>query len=36
MEKSPPKMASEDFSAYVEAGVPSFYFWLGVADPGEV
>ena len=31
--KSPPEMVSEDYSAYVEAGVPSFYFRLGVADP---
>ncbi len=33
MEKAPPIMASEDYSYFVEAGVPSFYFWLGVADP---
>jgi len=26
-------MASEDYSVYVEQGVPSFYFMLGVADP---
>ncbi len=32
-EKMPPEMVSEDFSAFVEAGVPSFYFRLGVADP---
>jgi amidohydrolase len=32
-QKMPPEMVSEDFSAYVEAGVPSFYFRLGVADP---
>lgn len=32
-QKIPPEMVSEDFSAYVEAGVPSFYFRLGVADP---
>ena len=31
--KEPPIMASEDYSYFVEAGVPSFYFWLGVADP---
>ena len=31
--KEPPIMASEDYSVFVEAGVPSFYFWLGVADP---
>lgn len=29
----PPNMASEDYSAFVKAGVPSFYFSLGVADP---
>ena len=32
-QKSPPEMVSEDYSAYVEAGVTSFYFRLGVADP---
>ncbi len=31
----PPWMASEDYSVYVEQGVPSFYFMLGVADPGK-
>jgi amidohydrolase len=31
--KEPPIMASEDYSYFVEAGVPSFYFWLGVANP---
>jgi amidohydrolase len=31
--QQPPIMASEDYSNFVEAGVPSFYFWLGVADP---
>ncbi len=34
-QKMPPEMVSEDFSAYVEAGVPSFYFRLGVADPAK-
>jgi len=33
VEKAPPTMTSEDYSYFVEAGVPSFYFWLGVADP---
>jgi len=33
VEKAPPIMASEDYSYFVEAGLPSFYFWLGVADP---
>jgi amidohydrolase len=28
-----PIMTSEDYSFFVEAGVPSFYFTLGVADP---
>jgi len=32
-EKSPPEMVSEDYSAFVQAGLPSFYFRLGVADP---
>ena len=34
-QKLPPEMVSEDFSAFVEAGVPSFYFRLGVADPAK-
>ena len=29
----PPWMASEDYSVYIEQGVPSFFFMLGVADP---
>jgi len=33
--KESPIMASEDYSYFVEAGVPSFYFWLGVANPVE-
>jgi amidohydrolase len=33
VEKAPPTMTSEDYSYFVEAGLPSFYFWLGVADP---
>lgn len=33
--KAPPIMASEDYSYFVEAGVPSFYFWLGVANPAK-
>ena len=35
VEKLPPNMASEDYSYFVEAGVPSFYFALGVADPAK-
>ena len=33
--KLPPIMASEDYSYFVEAGVPSFYFQLGVANPAQ-
>ena len=33
VEQIPPEMVSEDFSAYVEAGVPSQYVTLGAADP---
>jgi hippurate hydrolase len=33
--REPPIMASEDYSYFVEAGVPSFYFWLGVANPAK-
>jgi hippurate hydrolase len=29
----PPSMTSEDYSEYQHAGVPSFYYGLGVADP---
>jgi amidohydrolase len=35
VEKLPPNMASEDYSYFVQAGVPSFYFSLGVADPAK-
>ncbi len=28
-----PVMASEDYSCFIEAGIPSFYFFLGGADP---
>jgi amidohydrolase len=31
----PPLMASEDYSAYEAAGVPSFYYQLGVANPQQ-
>jgi len=31
-----PIMTSEDYSVYVEQGVPSFYFTLGVADPQKL
>jgi len=32
----PPGLASEDFSYFVEQGVPSFYFSLGGADPQKL
>jgi hippurate hydrolase len=35
VEQVPPNMASEDYSAFIQAGVPSFYFALGVADPAK-
>ena len=31
-----PKAASEDYSAFVEAGVPSLYFNIGIYDPARV
>jgi hippurate hydrolase len=31
-----PIMTSEDYSYFVEAGVPSFYFTVGVADPQKL
>jgi hippurate hydrolase len=30
-----PSLASEDYSCFVEAGIPSFYFSLGGAEPGQ-
>jgi amidohydrolase len=32
----PPTIVSEDYSVFVEEGVPSFYFGLGVADPEKL
>ncbi|HWX56387.1 MAG TPA: amidohydrolase [Verrucomicrobiae bacterium] len=32
VETEPPIMTSEDYSVYVEQGIPSFYFTLGVAN----
>ena len=32
----PPITASEDFSVYGNAGVPSMFFFIGVSDPKEV
>ena len=33
VETEPPIMTSEDYSVFVEQGVPSFYFTLGAANP---
>ncbi len=33
---SPPFSGSEDFSEFVEAGVPSVYYWIGGYDPREI
>ncbi len=33
VEQEPPSMTSEDFSYFVEQGIPGFYFSLGGADP---
>jgi hippurate hydrolase len=33
---APPVTASEDFSEYINAGVPSMFFNIGVYDPGRV
>jgi hippurate hydrolase len=32
----PPIMASEDYSEFIKAGIPSFYFALGGADPAKL
>src|SRR5262245_32076254 len=34
--KEDPLMTSEDYSMYIEQGIPSFYFTLGVADPQKL
>jgi amidohydrolase len=34
--KEGPLMTSEDYSVYIEQGIPSFYFTLGVADPQKL
>ena len=33
--KLPPNMTSEDYSEFIQAGVPSFYFSLGAANPQQ-
>jgi len=35
VEQEPPSMTSEDFSYFVEQGVPGFYFSLGGANPEQ-
>jgi hippurate hydrolase len=32
VKKIPPGMGGEDFSEYGQAGVPSFFFWVGTVD----
>jgi amidohydrolase len=34
--REPTSMTSEDYSVFVEQGIPSFYFSLGVADPQKL
>ena len=36
VQRMPPITASEDFSAFVNAGVPSMFFFVGVSDPKDV
>ena len=36
MKRWPPITASEDFSEFVSAGVPSMYFMIGTYDPQQV
>jgi hippurate hydrolase len=34
--KEEPFMTSEDYAVFIEQGIPSFYFTLGVADPQKL
>jgi hippurate hydrolase len=34
--KEDPLMTSEDYAVFIELGIPSFYFTLGVADPQKL
>jgi hippurate hydrolase len=36
VQRTPPITASEDFSAFVNEGVPSMFFFVGVYDPQQV
>ena len=36
VKRVPPITASEDFSAFVDAGIPSMFFFIGVYDPRQV
>ena len=36
MQCVPPITSSEDFSAFVNEGVPSFFFFIGVSNPEDV
>ncbi|MBI3946465.1 MAG: amidohydrolase [Armatimonadetes bacterium] len=33
--ETPPLMGSEDFAEFIAAGVPGFYFWVGVYPPEQ-
>ena len=36
VQRRPPISASEDFSAFVNEGVPAMYFFIGTLDPRQV
>ena len=36
VQRVPPITASEDFSAFVDAGIPSMFFFIGVNDPKTI
>ena len=36
VQRVPPITASEDFSAYINEGVPGMFFFIGVSDPKDV
>jgi hippurate hydrolase len=36
VQRAPPVTASEDFSAFVNEGVPSMFFFVGIYDPQQV
>jgi metal-dependent amidase/aminoacylase/carboxypeptidase family protein len=36
VKRVPPITASEDFSEFINAGVPSMFFFVGVYDPKDI